>query len=445
MISDEIRPFYSHIRAHHAIPVIALILILYGVLGGLFAAAWTDTLQGILILILSVILLPVGLQNIGWFSGLHGQLPDQMFQIVGSSEHSDYTWYYILALIIMNLVGVVAQPHIFATGGGGAKNEMSARIGLVFGNFLKRFSTIMWGFTGVVAFALFGKALSDPDMVWGYATSQLLGPGLVGLMIACLLAAAMSSADAFMICGSALFTRNLYTPVFPNRSETHYVRVGRIVSVAMVIGAIALSLYFQNVLSLIKYIWQLPVIFGAVFWISVLWRKVTKIAALSASTYSFIMIVLLPNILPQISKIANNPRSRILSNPNLFMLDMFNIPLDSLSNSWLMTLSFSMDVIMPFIILILVSLFTKPPEKQQLDQFFARFHTPVSEDREEDRLQVDKSIQNPHRFDNRKLFPRSQWELMKPDKVGVIGFVLCFGLTLIVLGFAFFLSNLGSP
>jgi SSS family solute:Na+ symporter len=218
------------VTAQITVPVIALIVIIYGVLGGLCAAAWTDTLQGMLILILSIILLPAGLSKVNWFSGLHSQLPDSTFQIIGSAANSEYTWYYIIALIVMNLVGVAAQPHIFATGGGGAKDEMTARMGLVFGNFLKRFTTIMWGFTGVVALALYSHEVTDPDMIWGYATRQLLGPGFVGIMIACLLAAAMSSADAFMICGSALFTRNLYEPLISNRSEKHYILVARIVS-----------------------------------------------------------------------------------------------------------------------------------------------------------------------------------------------------------------------
>jgi SSS family solute:Na+ symporter len=425
--------------------VIALILLIYGVLGGLFAAAWTDTLQGILILILSVILLPTGLQRAGWFSGMHADLPDRMFQIVSSEAHSDYTWYYILALIVINLVGVVVQPHIFSTGGGGAKDETAARVGLVWGNFLKRFTTIMWAFTGVVAFALFGKIVSDPDMIWGYATRQLLGPGFIGLMIACLLAAAMSSADAFMISGSALFTRNLYEPLFPNRPERHYLLVGRIVSTGMVIGAIALSLYFNNVLSLIKYIWQLPVIFGAVFWISVLWRRVTRTAALTTVIYSWLMVVVLPNVLPQIGWVAEHRYSQVYSNPNLFLLSLTGWRLGELSNSLQMTLSYAMDIFVPFLLLLAISLFTKPPDRERVIRFFSRFHTPVFPDREKDKQEVAQSLEDPRRFESQKLFPNSDWEIRKPDRVLTLGFIFCFIVALVIMGFAFLIANIRVP
>ncbi len=507
-LADEgtIRPFYSWLTAKYSIPVIALIVILYGVLGGLFAAAWTDTLQGILIVVLSVILLPAGLQQVGWFSGLHASTPDYLFHIVGSAATSEYTWYYVLAMILMNLVGVVVQPHIFCTGGGGAKDELSARIGLVVGNFLKRFSTILWGFTGVVAFAVFGNAVTDPDMLWGYATRQFLGPGLVGLMIACLLAASMSSADAFMISGSALFTKNLYQPLAPNRPDAHYITVGRIVSVCMVVGGILIALYFNNVLAILKYIWQLPVIFGAVFWLSIFWRKVTKAAALTTVVCSGIMIILLPGLLSQIKGISHNqdllfstkpsviqveagatledvaagraqnvgelitkdhatePTPVLfeeiveldtpagiqrygagLAQPNLLLLHALGINLKTWPKAVLAAVPFYMNALMPFILLIIVSLLTKPTDEKSLDTFFAKLHTPVSTDPVTDQREVALSIKEPHRFDQQKLFPGSAWEIMKPSRIVTYGFIICFGIALAVMGFAFVLANIKVP
>jgi len=443
--SGTLQPYFSYLTTRNSVPVIALIILLYGLLGGLFAAAWTDTLQGVLILVLSFILLPTGLHQTGWFSGLHAGVPDSMFHIIGSESTSEYTWHYILILVIMNLVGVVAQPHIFSTGGGGAKDEMTARVGLVFGNFLKRFTTIMWAFTGIVAFVLFGDMVQDPDMIWGYATSQLLGPGFVGLMLACLLAAAMSSADAFMICGSALFTHNIYTPVFPHKTERHYVFVARLVSFCMIVGAITLSLYFNNILSLIKYVWQLPVIFGAVFWVSIYWRRLTKAAALSAAFYSLFMIVLLPNILPQISWVMSHKYASIIIQPNLFLLNIIGINVGQISQAWLMTINYTMDVAVPFILLFGISFLSRPPEATDLNRLFAWLRTPVTSDREKDQQLIQRYIQNPGLYDHEKLLPGSNWEIMKPDKILLTGFGVCLVLAVAILGFAFLISNIRIP
>ncbi len=441
----EIRPYYSFLSTAQVLPVIALIIIIYGVLGGLFAAAWTDTLQGILILVLSLLLLPNGLYQVGWFSGLHASVPDNMFHIIQSTATSEYTWYYILVLITMNLVGAIAQPHFFATAGGSAKNEITARIGMVFGNFLKRFTTIMWGLTGIMAFALFGKVVSDPDMIWGYATRMLLGPGFVGVMIACLLAAVMSSADAFMICGSALFTRNFYQYLLPDKSDQHYVLVGRVVSVGMITGAILLSFSFNNILSLIKYIWQLPVIFGPIFWLSLFWRRLSKTAALSAVTYSWIMIVLLPFMFSGISWFTTHEQSEIIKYPNLLALYLAGFDLSGLSFSWLMTINYAMQVVIPFIILFAISYISSPPEKRLLDSIFARFHTPVVDDKQEDEKQIQRYVDNPHIYDDQKLFPDSDWELTRPEKITVAGFFGCMVLAVAILGFALLISSLKIP
>ena len=441
----EIRPYYSYLSPRHSIPFIALIIIVYGVLGGLLAAAWTDTLQGVLILVLSLLLLPSGLREVGWFSGLHERVPGHMFQIISNDINSEYTWYYITVLIVMSLVGVVAQPHFFATGGGGAKDELTARIGLVAGNFMKRFTTIMWGLTGVVAFALFGKMVADPDMIWGYATKQLLGPGFVGIMIACLLAAVMSSADAYMVSGSALFTRNFYQYIYPDRKEAHYVLVGRIVSACMIIGAVLLSFYFNNILSLIKYIWQLPIIFGSAFWVSLVWRRLTKTAVLTAVTYSWIMIVMLPNILPGIPWIAGHDQVHIVSHPNLLALHVLGLKLDNLSMSGLMTLNYGIQIVMPFIILFTVSYFTRPPEKKRIDPIFARLHTPIAANKADDEKQIRYYLDHPRAFDHEKFLPNSNWEIRKPDRVLIVGFLSCVAIALAILGAAFLISNLKWP
>jgi SSS family solute:Na+ symporter len=441
----EIRPYYSFLSTTQVVPVIALIIIIYGVLGGLFAAAWTDTLQGILILILSLLLLPSGMYQVGWFSGLHASIPDNMFSIFQSTAVSEYTWYYILVLIVMNLVGAVAQPHFFATAGGSAKNELTARVGMVVGNFLKRFTTIMWGLTGLMAFALFGKFISDPDMIWGYATRMLLGPGFVGVMIACLLAAVMSSADAYMICGSALFTRNFYQYLLPGKSEQHYVFVGRVVSVGMITGAILLSFSFNNILSLIKYIWQLPVIFGPIFWLSLFWKRLSKTAALTAVSYSWIMIVLLPFIFSEISWFTTHEHAEIVKYPNLLFLYLVGFNLGDLSFAWQMTINFSMQVITPFIILFTVSYLSSPPDKSNINIIFARFHTPVTDNVIEDEKHIQNYLDDPHIYDDQKIFPNSDWELTRPEKVTVLGFFASLVFAVMILGFAFLIANIRVP
>jgi len=292
------------------VPLIGVVVIVYGVLGGLRAAYWTDLIQGVFIILLSVILIPFGLDllvekfgspesegTLDGFRHLHEQVPAAFFEITGGQ----FPAYYVFCIFLLNLVGIVVQPHFIATGGGSAKNETSARVGLVVGNFLKRFCTVGWALTGVIMLALlsvYPEIGKDPDQVWGHAALAILEPlgfGLVGLMLACLLAALMSSADCYMLVGSALVVRNCYAAyVKRDATEKEYVTVGRIVGAFIVVGAVIFSLLQYDVIKQLKQAWEIPVVFAAPFWFGLFWRRATKWAAWLTVLFSAVVFFVLP-------------------------------------------------------------------------------------------------------------------------------------------------------
>ena len=117
------------------------------------------------------------------------------------------------------------------------KNETEARFGMVYGNFIKRLLTIAWAFTGLIALAAFPEMLAglDPDgqqarqvseTLFGHAIQRFLGDGWRGLMVACLIAG-VTSAETFMIGGSALFTRNFYVHAVFRTDRTRPLPLGR--------------------------------------------------------------------------------------------------------------------------------------------------------------------------------------------------------------------------
>ena len=137
------------------LPLIAIIVVTYGLLGGISAAYWTDLIQGLCIILLSVLLIPFGLKAVvekfgdptrdGLMDGfriMHEQLGEGAFTIVGGTTASEFPLYAIVAIVIINMIGIVLTPHFIVTGGGTAKSEWDARVGLVTGNFIKRFCTI---------------------------------------------------------------------------------------------------------------------------------------------------------------------------------------------------------------------------------------------------------------------------------------------------------------
>ncbi len=298
------------------VPIIGGVVLVYGTLGGLRAAYATDVLQGLCIILLSILLVPFGLWKLveqfgdpateGMLAGfriMHEQLPETQFALVGGTGTSEFPWYFIVAVVVINLVGVVVQPHFIATGGGSAKTEMNARVGLILGNFLKRLCTVGWVLTALVALALFAdhpELAADPDKTWGIASRELLGPGLTGLMLACLLAALMSSADAYMVVGSALVVRNIYAAYLnPTATEQQYVKLGRLTGVIVVGGSVLVSLSIMDVFEQLQLTWIVTILFAAPFWIGILWRRATTAAAWTTVVFSALLVFLGPWLAPK--------------------------------------------------------------------------------------------------------------------------------------------------
>lgn len=315
--------------ANVLVPIVALVVIVYGVAGGLRAAYWTDLIQGIFILLLSVMLIPFGLralvakfgdpETMGLFDGfriMHEQVAPENFQIIESPLGGEFPLHYIIAITVINMIGIVVQPHFIATGGGSAKTEMSARVGLVAGNFLKRLCTVGWALTSLIVLALLAgdsEIARDPDSVWGIASVRILAPlgvGLVGLMLACLLAALMSSADCYMLVVSGLFVRNIYAAFIEREaSEKRYVFVGRVFSFAMIIGAVYVSLAYQDVFEQLKITWEMTAIFAAAFWVGLFWRRASRAAAWLTVAFTAIVFFIGPMLLPYLwPNLRTDPR-----------------------------------------------------------------------------------------------------------------------------------------
>ena len=261
--------------------VMSAMFLFYGLLGGLQAAVWTDFVQGIFIIILSFILWPYMMEQLGGFSGMHDLLPIEKFSLAAPMDppegYDRITVWFVVILTVNTLFNIPGQPHTMEMGGSG-KSETEGRVGFTYGNMIKRFCTIAWAFIGVGAIALY-PTISDPELVFGQATRDLLPVGLVGVMLASMIAAVMSSCDSFMVDGSALFVENVYRPIKRDKEDHHYLNVGRVVGVLMVVGGILITEYFHSVISLWRFLVPLPAFWGIAVWAGILWRRANGFGA----------------------------------------------------------------------------------------------------------------------------------------------------------------------
>lgn len=337
---------------------VTILFVIFGVAGGLVATVMTDFIQGIFILILSFVLIPFGLEAVGGFSGLHRTLADapHMFSLIAPKELTLFT---IAMLVFSGLVGIVAQPHHMAVAGSG-KTEMNCRVGWTYGNFIKRLCTIGWALAGLFAAALvvtgaLPKADLDAkrELAFGAMVKLLLPEGLIGLMIAAIIATVIASCASFMIAGSALFTRNLYQRYLrPDAEDSHYLTVGRLVSAVITVGSLLIALYIPTVISATIHFVEMMAFVGVPMWVAIIWRRANSHGAWAGI------------ILGIAAFVAGGSLLHWQKGPQLLIS---------------LTISFAATII--------VSLFTSPVPEERLRRFYGLLHTPVGE--EENLKQLD--------------------------------------------------------
>jgi Na+/proline symporter len=274
------------VGVNEIVVAMTVLFILYSFVGGLVAAAWTDLFQGFLIIVLSFMLVPLGWRIVGGLDGMHASLDPFRFSLATPSGIGAWT---IVMLTVNGLVGIMAQPHMLATVGTG-RDERTCRVGMLYGNLVKRVCTVGWALVGLIVAAMIAQghagieAMGDAENAFGFACRQLLFPGALGLLIASILAANMSTCSAFLVDSGALFTEGLYRQrLNPNRPDRHYLWVGRISGLAItLIGVLYAIFLIQSVLYSFLLTETLATFVGIGVLGGILWRRANRWGALAS-------------------------------------------------------------------------------------------------------------------------------------------------------------------
>jgi hypothetical protein len=315
----------------------------------------------------------------------------------------------------------------------------------------------------------------------------LLPTGLLGLMLSGMLLGHMPSVGMSSVAVSGLVTRNIYEPLVRGRSQRHYLRVGQMI-IAVVLGlSVIISWQASGVASLMKTLITFNTFFGAVVFLTFFWRRLTAPAILISFVLWVVLIGIIPVLVPAVPGMRMNPAllkqtdarvvrlkdgtSRTIAPTPCFfekiarvdpkdptrgeeglgrfftenyILSLVGLPMQKFSPAGLVTSRWLFDGLFPFVMLIAFSLITPRGDRALADRFYAKMKTPVAPTPELDREEVEKSADNPHRFDEQKLLPGTQWEFSKWTWQDVVGFFGCWAIVGLILMVLFAVVRVGS-
>ena len=260
----------------------ALVIILYTIMGGLLAVAWTDLVQGVLMLGTLVILPIVGLIELSSFDI---PLRDLIMSTdsAKSSLVSGLSGLAALSVIIGGLswgLGYFGQPHLLIRYMAirSVKDVKKARVIAA----LWAIPGISGAFLiGIIGMGYFGEDFfigKDVENVMPMLAQELLPAWLAGLLISGAVAAMMSTADSQLLVSTSAISEDLGVNVL---KKSNKLLNSRIITVFLGIFAYLVAMYSEwsgkTIFGIVSFAWSgLGSSFGPALLLSLWWKGVTR-------------------------------------------------------------------------------------------------------------------------------------------------------------------------
>jgi solute:Na+ symporter, SSS family len=343
----------------------AIILVIatgiYTIAGGLSAVIYTEVVQTLVLLTGAIALTFIGLHRVGGFAGLRAVVPDSYFHMVKPISDPDFPWTGIFFGAPILGIWYWCTDQVIVQRVLSAKDEGHAKAGTIFAGFLKILPVFLLVVPGLIAFALYRPLFKfdaaghviNGDIAFPTLIINLLPPGLVGLMIAALLAALMGGMASVFNSASTLVTLDFYKKLRPEATELALVTFGRVMTGFMVLLGLAwvpfikyissqLYIYLQSVQAYIS-----PPI-AVCFILGILWPRLNGAGAFSSLLTGF--------VLGAVRFITEFMAARGIQFSGITL--------------WMVKMNFLHYAIVMFVIcslvLIVVSLMTSPPDRRKL-------------------------------------------------------------------------------
>jgi len=267
---------------------------IYTVAGGLAAVIYTDTVQTLILITGAVALTIIGLGRVGGLAHLRTMVPPEYFHMMKPASDANFPWTGIFFGAPILGIWYWCTDQVIVQRVLSARDEGHAKAGTIFAGFLKILPVFMLVLPGIIAFALFPEQVKKPDFAYPTLVLNLLPVGLVGLVMAALLAAVMGAMSSVFNSASTLVTLDFYKKLRPQASEKQLVNFGRVATGMMVVLGLLwvpfihyissqLYIYLQSVQAYIS-----PPI-SACFILGILWPRLNGSGAIASLMTGFVL------------------------------------------------------------------------------------------------------------------------------------------------------------
>lgn len=283
---------FPSLDPRYSLMIFAAIIIIYTFLGGFRAVCWTDFFQGLMMLI-ALLAVPIAIlffrnPDAAALSAVYTNANDGT-QYAFVNSLFGCSWQSIVSGLAWGL-GYFGMPHILVRFMSIKKSSMMKKSATV---------AIIWvilSLGAAIALAYLGRMLpigqkllesGQQETIFIHLARELFPAFIAGLLMAAIIAAAMSTADSQLLVASSSFTSDIYKPVFRKKAtDKEIMWVGRLVVILVAIVAYFIAASKGNgaaaIMNMVGNAWAgFGSAFGPVVLLSLFWRRTTYSGAVA--------------------------------------------------------------------------------------------------------------------------------------------------------------------
>lgn len=275
------------------------VVVLYTVVGGLWAVVMTDVVQFVVLITATFILVPLSFSAAGGWEGIAAVRPDQLSFLNGPKGEFFFLLVYYLMFVIKNNGSWAFIQRFYSVRDEAAGRKMGLLTAALFFIF-----PALWLLPPLLAPAIL-PGLADPEMAYVAVALELLPAGVMGIMLAAMFAATMSSLDSEYNVMASVVTRDIYQRLLaPDAGPDQLMRSARyatlLVGALIIVGALFVERFGGafEASKLFTGLFAIPLVIPIL--LGVLVPRATAAGA-TASLLSGVTTGLVLNFLPQVS------------------------------------------------------------------------------------------------------------------------------------------------
>lgn len=283
------------------------VILLYTILGGILAVAWTDFIQVVILLIGLIIIFPLSLKAAGGWSEVTANTPGVFFKFF-PAEGSAYApptlggWLWWIGAVLGVGLGSLACPDLYQRAIVAKSGKTAAKAGVIsgVGYWVLGVIPVYLAFIAITLISrgtLSGDIITeDPEKIVLVLSRLVLSPVLAGIFIASLLAAIMSSGDSALFATAAILSNDLFKPLYERNgkklSDKGLITATRVSIPLAAAAALILGFTWPVMYDLLIVAFQL--LFHVLFFpliLGIYWKKANAPGAVAGMVVGFVLAV----------------------------------------------------------------------------------------------------------------------------------------------------------